>query len=184
LGPVLVLGVGSWGLAQRLGTANWSLNYEGTPRDAVSGLWKVLTTDLQVPDGAWRATTLWSGTGTLEFPMFSYLTNELAVHQLGLPLLLAALVVVAGYVSRPAILEPVEQRPFATLGGWRPAIGWLLVAGVVTGWTFATNPLFGAVVGLLAVLLTFLASAASNAWHNAWGSIRDTLLAGAILAAT
>ncbi len=184
LGPVMVIGIGSWGLAQRMGAANWTLNYEGTPRAAISGLWKVLTSDLQTPDGAWRATTLWSGTGALEFPIFSYLTNEMAVHQLGLPLFLAALVVVSGYPSRPALLDDVNQRPFSTLGGWRPTIGWLLVAGVVTGWTIAANPLFGAVVALLAMLLAFLASAASNAWHNAWGSIRDTLLAGMILVAT
>ena len=184
LAPVLVLGIGSWGLAQRMGSADWSLNYEGTPRAAISGLWRVLTSDLQVPDGAWRATTLWGGTGTLEFPLFSYLTNEMAVHQLGLPILLATVVVIAGYVSRPAVLDEVEQRPLSTLGGWRSALGWLLTAGVVTGWTIATNPLFGAVVALLAGLLIFLASAASNAWHHAWGSIRDTLLAGAILMTT
>jgi YYY domain-containing protein len=184
LGPVMVIAIGSWGLAQRMGTANWSLNFDATPRDAVSGLWNVLTSDLQVPDGAWRATTIWSGPGILEFPLFNYLTNEMAVQQLGLPLLVAALVVIVGYPSRPAMLESTEQRPFSTLGGWRPAITWLLAAGVVTGWTIATNPLFGAVVALLAVVLAFLSSAASNAWRNAWGSIRDTLLASAILGTT
>jgi YYY domain-containing protein len=184
LGPLLVIAIGSWGLAQRMGAADWSLNYDATPRAAITGLWKVLTSDLQVPDGAWRATTLWTGPGTLEFPLFSYLTNEMAVHHLGLPLLLAALVVIAGYPSRSAVLEPTEQRPFSTLGGWRPALGWLLIAGLVTGWTIATNPLFGAVVVLVAALLTFLASAASNAWRHSWGTIRDTLLAVSILGGT
>jgi uncharacterized membrane protein len=172
-GVVTVIGIGSWGMAQRIGASDWSLNFVGTPFDALRGLVKVVTGDGDVPDGAWRATTTWAETGTLQFPMLAYLTNEMAIQHLGLPLLLAALVVAIGFLSRPAPPAVAHHAPLATFGAWRELTPWFAIAGIVTGWTLATNPLFGGVVVLLTVILGFMASGTRAGWHSSWATLRD-----------
>lgn len=172
-GLVMVIGVGSWGMAQRIGTGDWGPNFEGTPLDALRGLLKVVSGNGTVPDGAWRATSTWAETGTLQFPLLSYLSNEMAISQLGLPLLLAALVVVLGFLNRPFEAITTSRQPMASFGTWPEVVPWLAVAGGVTGWLVATNPLFGGAVAMVTGAMVLLTSGTRAGWHSSWATLRD-----------
>ncbi|MDQ3657241.1 MAG: DUF2298 domain-containing protein, partial [Chloroflexota bacterium] len=177
LAPLLLLGIGSWGMAQRIGSGDWGLNFEGTAVDALDGLWTTITSNPGIPGGAWHATDSFVGSGVLEFPLLSFLTGELAIQHLAMPLLLVGVVLLFGYLTR-------EDRPrllgfgvMDSLGGWRSAAWFLGGTGLVVGWTAAANPIFGLMLMALASLALFLALGATRSWSDSWISLRDTALA-------
>jgi YYY domain-containing protein len=165
--------LGSWGMAQRVATNDWSANFAGTPGDAIRGTWQVLVSSFDLPPGAWWTVTSYVGTGALEVPLTSFLTNELAPHQAGLPVLLAAIAVTVGFLTRDRSEEAPGGAPLATLGAPFAVWPWLGVAGIVTGWTLATNPLFGVVVLIVLAMVLFLTRAAQVPHGHAWWVVRD-----------
>jgi len=180
--PVLLLGIGSRGMAQRVGAGEWGPNYDGSIGDAMRGLWATLTGSPTIPGGAWLATDSFVGTGTLEFPLLSYLTGEMAMQQLALPLLLAGLVVVVGFLGREAGPAPGDYRVLEALGGWRESGTFLAVAGLVTGWALAANLFFGFVLLATAGLLVVLAVGARVGWASSWAIVRDSGVAIGVVA--
>ena len=94
----------------RIGANDWTANFDGTPLDALRGLWDTITGDPQVPpQGPGTRLNTYVGPGALEFPLMSYLTGELAVQQAAMPLFLAGLVMLLGYLTRP-VPRPGEHE--------------------------------------------------------------------------
>lgn len=183
LGSIAFALLGPWGVAQRVAANDWSLNYNGSVADALRGAWQAVTTSPVLPDGTWWAVVTFTGTGALEVPLVSYLTNEFAIQQRGLPLLLAALVILVGFLTRTRSDTEGNGRPGQTLGSRRDLAIWLVVSGVVTGWLAATNPLFGAAFVALAAAMVFLVSASSGSWQQPWAIVRDSLAAMLLIGA-
>ena len=178
--PIMLLLIGSWGMAQRVGAGNWSPNFEGSPIDAVAGFWKTIIGNPVTPPEAWYSTDTFVGPGVLEFPLLSYLTGELAVQQAAMPLVLAALALLAGYLTCPA---PATPEILGLLGGWRRGLGFLLGFGLVAGWTLATNLLAGGALVGLAGFLVLLAMLTCEQLSSSWPLVRDAVVAMAVLGA-
>lgn len=177
LAPVLLIGIGSWGMAQRVGADDWGLNFEGTVIDAIDGVWTTITSNPGTLDGAWHAIDMYEGTGALEFPLLSFLTGEMAIQHLAMPLLLVGVILLFGCLNREDRPRPLGWQVMDSLGDRRTA-GWFLGGmGLVTGWTAAANPLFGVVLMTLVALALFLAVGATRAWTHSWIVLRDTALA-------
>jgi len=177
LAPVLLLGIGSWGLAQRVGSGDWGPNFEGTVADAVAGLWVTLTVDPAVPAGAWQTTDTFTGPGALEFPLLSFLTGELAIQHLAMPLVPLVAVLLFGYLTRDRRPGANQSGVMGSLGGWRPAGAFLALTGLALGWTVAADPPFGLALMALTTLATFLAVGSALTWRGAWRIVRDAALA-------
>jgi uncharacterized membrane protein len=164
-------------MAQRAGSGDWGPNFEGMIRYAIEGLWNTITSSPTVPTGAWLATDGFVGAGVLEFPLLSYLTGEMAIQQLAMPLFLAGFVVLVGFLLRDDPPPVAEHRVMTTLGGWRESIAFLIPIGLVIGWTIAANPLFGvALAGLTGGLILFT-SASRYLSDASWAMLRDGGLA-------
>ncbi len=181
LAPVLLLGIGSLGMAQRVGAGDWGLNFDGTVVDALNGLWTTTTSNPAildgVLDGAWHAIDRYEGTGVLEFPLLSFLTGELAIQHLAMPLLPVGVILLFGYLTRVDRPRSMEFGVLDSLAGGRAA-GWFLgLTGLVAGWTAAANPIFGLMFMALASLALFLAIGATRAWTHSWVILRDSALA-------
>ena len=183
LAPVLLIGIGSWGMAQRVGAADWGLNFEGTVAGAVRGLWTTITSSPAIPPGAWQATDSFTGPGVLEFPLLSYLTGELAIQHLAMPLLPVGVVLLVGFLTREERPAPGGGRLMGSLGGWRQAGPFLVAMGVLVGWTAAANPIFGLALMALSVVLVAFAVGSILGWTGSWVILRDTALAIAAIGA-
>ncbi len=107
--PLLMLAIGSWTMAQRIGANDWTANFDGSPLDALAGLWDTITGNPHVPAQAWYSISTYIGPGTLEFPLMSYLSGELAVQQAAMPVFIAGLIVVLGFLTQP-VTASVAQR--------------------------------------------------------------------------
>ena len=185
LGSAAFALLGPWGIAQRVATGDWSLDDSGNLIDAVKGAWQGITSSPVMPDGAWWAVATFTGTGALEVPLLSYLTNEFAIQQRALPLLLATLIPSVGFLTRTRSEQVDDARPGDTLGFRQSLWTWVPMLGVVIGWLVAANPLFGAAAFGLTAVMIFLVSASSSAWHHPWAIVRDaitTVLAIGIIA--
>ena len=68
LAPLALIGIGSWGMAQRVGAGDWGLELQGSLPDALRGLWTTISGTPAIPGGAWLATDTFVGPGPLEFP--------------------------------------------------------------------------------------------------------------------
>lgn len=181
LAPVLLIGIGSWTMAQRIGSGDWGLNGDGSVVDAVQGLWTVVTSNSAIPPGAWQSTDEYANVGVLEFPLLSFLTGEMAIQHLGMPLLLAGVVLLVGFLTCEEREPGTTPGGMGSLGGWRPSAAFLVGSGLVVGWTFAANPVFGLLLMELASGMLVLAVGAARSWEAPWVILRDTLLAaGAI----
>lgn len=174
--PGLLLGIGSWGMAQRVGAGDWEPNFEGTALDAVRGFWTTLTSSPVVPPEAWHTTDTFIGPGVLEFPLLSFLTGELAIQHLAMPLAPLLLGLLAGYLTRPRPTIPLQTGVLAALGQGR-ATAFLALSGLVLGWALAGNPPLGLALAGLTGLAIFLTTGSALAWHGAWRIVRDTALA-------
>ncbi|MBA2468558.1 MAG: glycosyltransferase family 39 protein [Chloroflexia bacterium] len=183
LAPVLLVGVGSWDMAQRVGSGDWGLNFEGTAVDAVDGLWTTITSNPGIPPGAWHTSGVVVDSVTLEFPLLSFLTGEMGIQHLALPLLPLGAVPLFGFLTRERSGEPTGFQVMASLGGWRTAAPFIAGSGLVTGWTFAANPLFGLALTALATLAVFFAVGSFRFWTGAWIILRDSALAGGSIGA-
>jgi YYY domain-containing protein len=173
LAPVLLLGIGSWRMAQRVGAGDWGPNFEGTAGDALRGLWRTITSNPTVPAGAWHSTDTFVGPGTLEFPLLSFLTGEMAIQHLSMPIVLAGVVVVFGFLSRESPDSAPESNVLGSFGGWRSAGAFLAMLGIVAGWSLAANPVQGVALLGLGGLLMLLLAGARHEWSNFWAILRD-----------
>jgi YYY domain-containing protein len=182
LAPLAVIGIGSWRMVQRIGAADWGPNYDGSVLDALNGLRPAVTGSPEIAPDAWHATQAFVGPGTIEFPLLSYLTGDLAIQQLGMPLFLAAFALIIGFTTRTSTVRVGRYRILDGLGGVRDGLLGLVLIGLVAGWTIATNPLFGGVILGFAGLLALLSSGARDAWASSWAMTRDAGIAFAITA--
>ncbi|MBA3276078.1 MAG: glycosyltransferase family 39 protein [Chloroflexia bacterium] len=177
LAPVLLIGVGSWGMGQRVGSGDWGLNFEGTTVDAVKGLWTTITSNPGIPPGAWQTSGAVVDSVTLEFPLLSFLTGEMGIRHLALPLLPLGAVLLFGFLTRERLGESSGFQVMGSLGGWRTAAPFLAGTGLAAGWTSAANPLFGLALMALAALAVSFAVGSSRSCSGAWGILRDSALA-------
>jgi len=173
LAPVLLFGIGSWGMAMRVGSGDWGPNFEGSLPDAIDGIWSTFSLPPIVPVGSWLATDRFVGPGTLEFPLLSFLIGEMSVHLLAAPLFLAGIAMLFGFLTQRPAAIPVGGRIAAALDNSRSPAGFLICLGIAIGWTGAANPLFGVALFGLSGMLLFLAICSRRLWRGSWLILRD-----------
>ncbi|HEV2067798.1 MAG TPA: DUF2298 domain-containing protein, partial [Thermomicrobiales bacterium] len=174
--PVLLL-LGPATFAHRIDSGSWTGSADGGFAALIGGLWHALSARPDLPDEAWSAASQVSGERVLAVPLLDVFSGDLTPLLQTMPVVLAMVAIITGYAGVIGHSNPAAGRAvFTSICGWRSAVRFAIVSGLVFGFLLGADWLTAIPVLALIAGLTFLASGARAGWLISWAMLRDVAL--------
>jgi len=182
--PLLLL-LGPVTFAQRIESDSWTESANGGFAGLIGGIWRALTVRPDLPEEAWSAASQVNGERILPVPLLDVFSGNLTPLLQTMPVVLAMVAMVTGYAGVVGHPKPAAGRAvFDSLGGWRPAVPFAILSGLIVGFLLGADWLTAIPVLALVGGITFLASGARTGWVISWAMLRDVALLVVAIVAT